>query len=138
MAASDVNGGSECSTESFTGSWVKLDESRLGQSLTNSPKFSDDEEMAEVLADAQEEQNGESNLEKDTKMTPSRKRKREEDVTEWMKKQEEPAEEVVVSKGYLTGNAYFLIPTLLLSHLLVLGIGIMVGKKLASRSASSL
>ena len=36
----------------ISGSWIQL-ESKQGDSVQNSPKYSDDEEMEEVLADAQ-------------------------------------------------------------------------------------
>lgn len=42
----------DCHT--FLGSWIKLD-SKNGNSLQVLPKFSDEEEMEEVLADAQTE-----------------------------------------------------------------------------------
>eukprot|EP00795_Rhopilema_esculentum_P011862 gene11862-2407_t len=47
---------SDSSTESMNGSWVKLDPSKMNQSVNTSPKLSDGEEMETLLADAVEDQ----------------------------------------------------------------------------------
>ncbi|XP_022782907.1 BCL2/adenovirus E1B 19 kDa protein-interacting protein 3-like [Stylophora pistillata] len=55
--ANTVNGGSQSSTESLNGSWVKLDGSfRNGNGAQHSPVISEDGTMEDLLAEAVQEQ----------------------------------------------------------------------------------
>jgi len=133
------NGASECSSlESFTDSWIRLD-SKNGSSLENSPKFSDEEEMEEVLADAQTKVDRSGKKEKKVVEQKKEKVKAIEDevaVKEWITKNENTRKKEKSGCSFIGSNT-FMISSLIVTHTLALVIGVVIGKRYLSSSRSA-
>ncbi|XP_065072002.1 BCL2/adenovirus E1B 19 kDa protein-interacting protein 3-like [Rhopilema esculentum] len=146
---------SDSSTESMNGSWVKLDPSKMNQSVNTSPKLSDGEEMETLLADAVEDQMKHSryqeskgiskeDLSQDAKsdwveawasrpeQRPSKKIKMEHPTHTKTMPLSIRRTKMMKSTELSSTNLLIVIPMLVFSHAITLGIGIFIGKKLNS------